>query len=52
MKQRGGQTTEIRSIADVDSNDHALWYDMQGRCMNKPTRSGLYIHKGKKIFIK
>lgn len=52
MKPQRGQTTEIRSIADIDNNDHALWYDMQGRCVSKPTHSGLYIHKGKKIFIK
>ncbi len=52
MKQQRGQTTEIRSIADIDANDHALWYDMQGRCMSKPTRSGLYIHNEKKVYIK
>lgn len=52
MKQRGGQTTEIRSIEDIDANDHSLWYDIQGRCVSKPTHSGLYIHKGKKIIIK
>lgn len=52
MNQNGTQTTEIRSITDINANDHSLWYDMQGRCMKKPTRSGLYIHNGKKVIIK
>ena len=32
--------------------DNAPYYDLQGRRIAKPTRSGLYIHNGKKIFIK
>lgn len=52
INQYGKQTTEIRSIEDIDANDHSLWYDIQGRCVSKPTHSGLYIHNGKKIIIK
>lgn len=52
INQYGKQTNEIRSIEDIDANDHSLWYDIQGRCVSKPTHSGLYIHNGKKVFIK
>ena len=28
------------------------WYDMQGRKVSKPTKKGMYIHKGSKVVIK
>lgn len=46
-------TTGINSPV-VDANEQSpYWYDLQGRRTNqRPTRSGLYIHQGKKIVIK
>ena len=32
--------------------DEDVWYDLNGRrLMEKPTKSGLYIHGGKKVVI-
>lgn len=47
----GAVPNSLNSIKE-DSNDNAPYYDLQGRRMQKPTRSGLYIHKGKKVIIK
>jgi hypothetical protein len=31
----------------------ASWYDLQGRRLSqKPTKAGLYIYKGKKLYVK
>ncbi len=46
-----GAVVSLNSIK-TDSNDNAPYYDLQGRRMKKPTRSGLYIHNGKKVYIK
>ena len=33
-------------------NDDAPWYDLNGRRLTeKPSKSGLYIHGGKKVVI-
>jgi len=47
----GAVPDSLNSIKE-DSNDNAPYYDLQGRRMQKPTRSGLYIHNGKKVIIK
>ena len=47
----GAVPNSLNSIKE-DSNDNAPYYDLQGRRMQKPTRSGLYIHNGKKVIIK
>ena len=41
---------------DTISNDEAAdgedkWYDMQGRKINKPSKTGLYIKNGKKVVV-
>lgn len=46
-----GDATEI---IDIESGNeaHDVYYDMQGRRISTPTRSGLYIKNGKKVIIK
>ena len=46
----GDGTTAVEGI--VSEDDDAKWYDMQGRRINKPTKSGLYIKDGKKVVVK
>lgn len=46
----GAVVDNIKVINATADNDP--YYDLQGRRIEKPTRSGLYIHKGKKNFIK
>ena len=51
----GGETTRIRPPLTPPTQEGkgcAQWYDMQGRRIEKPTRKGLYIFKGKKVAIK
>ncbi len=46
-----GDATEI---IDIESGNeaHDVYYDMQGRRISTPTRSGIYIKNGKKVIIK
>ena len=46
-----GMTGINVSVSDEDDGD-AKWYDMQGRRINKPTKSGVYIKDGKKVVVK
>ncbi len=46
---------EATAIQGVKAESHArnAWFDMQGhRLSAKPTRSGIYIHNGRKIMVK
>lgn len=46
------QTTAISDVKDNDNAiDNAPYYNLQGVMIGKPTKSGIYIHKGKKIVI-
>ena len=45
-----GDATEITDIEPDKSSD--VYYDIQGRRVSTPTRSGLYIKNDKKIIIK
>ncbi len=49
-----GSTTGIEAIHNTQSTMHNnQWYTLDGRRLDsKPTRSGLYIVNGKKVFIK
>jgi len=47
----GSEQLAIKSIDHSPSTIDSSVYDLQGRCIDKPTR-GLYIRNGKKIFIK
>lgn len=46
-----GDATEIISI-EADDATHDIYYDMQGRRINAPARSGIYIKNGKKVVLK
>ena len=44
--------TEIEELEDVLSGSDEGWCTLDGvQLMSQPTVKGLYLHKGKKIFI-
>ena len=46
-------TTGIQSMFnDQSSMFNDQWYTLSGQRISKPTKSGLYIHQGKKVVIK
>ena len=48
----GSETTGIENV-NVNGNDNGVWTTVGGvRLDGKPTRSGLYIHNGRKVVIK
>ena len=46
-----GSTTAIEGL-QIDANDKAEVYDLQGRKVSAPQRNGLYIVNGKKTIVK
>ena len=46
------ETTAVDGLFIEEDDSDAKWYDMQGRRINKPTRSGVYIKDGKKVVVK
>ena len=48
---RTENTTAIETIDNSELTDDN-WYDMQGRKINKPTKTGIYIKDGKKVVVK
>lgn len=46
-----GDATDIVDIEQINDNNAPI-YDMQGRRISAPTKSGIYIKNGKKIVIK
>ena len=46
-----GSTTAIEGL-QIDANDKAEVYDVQGRKVSAPQRNGLYIVNGKKTIVK
>ena len=48
----GDGTTAIEGIVSTEDDGDVKWYDMQGRRINKPTKSGVYIKDGKKVVVK
>ena len=46
-----GDATDITDIL-FDGEEHAIYYDMQGRRIGTPTNRGIYIKNGKKVVIK
>ena len=51
------QTTGIIKIDDIETNDapsgNDIWYSLDGhRLQGKPTVKGIYIHNGRKVFVK
>lgn len=46
-------TTNIHVVSGEEAIENSdIWYDLQGRHIEKPTKSGLYIHNNRKIVIK
>jgi hypothetical protein len=50
--KNGNGTTAIESVDWIDSSDTERWYDMQGRRIERPTKTGIYLNNGKKVVIK
>ena len=48
----GDGTTAIESVNRIESSDTDRWYDMQGRRIERPTKTGIYLNNGKKVVIK
>ncbi len=46
------ETTAVDGLFIEEDDGDAKWYDMQGRRINKPTKSGVYIKDGKKVVVK
>jgi hypothetical protein len=46
-----GSTTVVKGL-QIDANDKAEVYDLQGRKVSAPQRNGLYIVNGKKVVMK
>jgi hypothetical protein len=47
----GDGSTGIRELRMENDELRDEWFDMQGRRIDKPTRSGLYIRNGKKVVV-
>ena len=45
----GGETTGMKNLTPALSEGEGVWYDLQGRKVEKPNRKGIYIHNGKKV---
>ena len=51
-EMNGGITTEIKEAIEAEMYKNDSFYTIQGVKVAKPTAKGVYIHNGKKIFIK
>ena len=47
-----GETTGINSMRTIDRDGTERWFDLNGRCVKNPTKSGIYINNGRKEIIK
>ena len=39
----------MKNLTPALSEGEGVWYDLQGRKVEKPNRKGIYIHNGKKV---
>jgi hypothetical protein len=46
----GDGSTAIKTL-QLDAIENEIWFDLQGRRIDKPTRPGLYIRNGKKVVV-
>ena len=47
------EATSLSEELSVKSEESADWFDLNGRRLaGKPTQKGMYIHDGKKVFVK
>jgi len=44
--------TEITSVCATDEDGTEHWFDLSGHPIEKPTKSGIYIHNGRKEYVK
>ena len=49
---QGDGTTGIESFGSTESSNDERWYDLQGRRIERPAKTGLYILNGKKVVIR
>ena len=49
---QGDGTTGIESLGSTESSNDERWYDLQGRRIERPAKTGLYILNGKKVVIR
>ena len=47
-----GTVTEITSVCTTDNDGTEQWFDLSGHPIEKPTQSGIYIHNGRKEYVK
>ena len=48
-----GTTTGISTLIPALLQEEGVWYPLDGRKLNrKPTKKGLYIHRGRKVLMK
>ena len=45
------EPTSLRNV-ETDGDDDNTYYNMSGQRINKPSRSGVYIQRGKKVVVK
>ncbi len=48
---RNNSATGVDAISNEAADGEDKWYDMQGRQINKPSKTGLYIKNGKKVVV-
>ncbi|MBO4891807.1 MAG: hypothetical protein J5502_04310 [Prevotella sp.] len=48
---RNNAATGVDTISNEAADGEDKWYDMQGRQINKPSKTGLYIKNGKKVVV-
>ena len=53
LKNFVGNDTGIKGIENRDTTGDSYWYTLDGRRLSgEPTKSGLYINKGRKVIVK
>lgn len=40
------------NVLTVEDGGNNAWFDLNGRCISNPVVNGIYIHNGRKIFVK
>ena len=51
IAHEGNEAAGINDVTLDEDNENGQWYDLQGRKIEKPTKTGLYIVNGKKKVI-
>ena len=52
LTRSGFALDEETAIEEVMTDEDEVYYDLQGRRIDAPTASGIYIVNGKKVMIK